>query len=124
MLRGALLFLCAVIVTALLVFVGLARWNAGAADAGEPVVQISAHKFVYAPNEVHLKLGEPVILEIASTDVDHGFNIPALNLRADLLPGQVARVRLIPQKAGRFEFYCDNFCGLDHENMNGTIVVE
>lgn len=122
MLRGALLFLCAVTVTALLVFVGLTRLNAGAADAGEPVVQISAHKFAYAPNEIHLKVGEPVIL--ASTDVDHGFNITALNVRADLVPGQVARVRLVPQKTGRFEFYCDNFCGLDHENMNGTIVVE
>lgn len=40
-----------------------------------------------------MKVGEPVILEIASSDVDHGFNIPALNIRADLLPGQIARLR-------------------------------
>jgi heme/copper-type cytochrome/quinol oxidase subunit 2 len=33
-----------------------------------------------------------------------------------------ARVRIVPQKTGTFEFHCDNFCGIDPENMNGTIM--
>jgi heme/copper-type cytochrome/quinol oxidase subunit 2 len=48
----------------------------------------------------------------------HGFNIPDLGLRADLEPGETVRVRLVPEKAGTFEFHCDNFCGIDHEDMS------
>jgi len=32
-------------------------------------------------------------------------------------------VRVVPEKAGRFTFLCDNFCGDGHEDMNGVIVV-
>jgi cytochrome c oxidase subunit 2 len=39
------------------------------------------------------------------------------------VPGQVARVRLIPDKVGTFEFACDIFCGEGHESMSGTIHV-
>jgi cytochrome c oxidase subunit 2 len=52
-----------------------------------------------------------------------GFNVPDLGARADILPGQVARVRLVPDKVGTFEFHCDIFCGSGHEQMSGTIVV-
>jgi cytochrome c oxidase subunit 2 len=46
-----------------------------------------------------------------------------LGLRADLESGETARVRLVPEKSGTFEFSCDNFCGIDHESMTATIVV-
>ncbi|MGH7782574.1 MAG: cupredoxin domain-containing protein [Candidatus Binatia bacterium] len=64
------------------------------------------------------------MLELISKDVSHGFNIPDLGLRADLEPGETVQVRLVPAKAGTFEFHCDNFCGLDHESMSGTITVQ
>ena len=88
------------------------------------MVKITARKFSYEPSEIELKLGEPVVLELTSKDVLHGFNIPDLGLRTDVEPGETARVRLVPQKAGTFEFHCDNFCGLDHEDMSATIIVK
>jgi cytochrome c oxidase subunit II len=90
----------------------------------ERVVKITARKFSYEPNEIELKRGVPVVLELTSKDVTHGFNLPDLGIRADLEPGETVRLRLVPEKAGSFEFYCDNFCGLDHENMSATIKVE
>jgi cytochrome c oxidase subunit 2 len=33
-------------------------------------------------------------------------------------------VRVVPQKAGRFEFHCDVFCGSGHEEMSGILVVK
>jgi cytochrome c oxidase subunit 2 len=54
----------------------------------------------------------------------HGFKVPALNIRADLPPGTVTRVRLTPEKAGTYDFLCDNFCGAGHEQMEGRIVVK
>jgi cytochrome c oxidase subunit 2 len=52
-----------------------------------------------------------------------GFNAPDFGVRADIIPGQVARVRLVPDKVGTFTFLCDIFCGSGHETMSGTITV-
>lgn len=111
-------------VCALLLFVGLALSGSGNAQTEERVVKITARKFTYEPSQIELKLGEPVVLELTSKDVLHGFNVPNLGLRADVEPGETTRVRLVPEKAGTFEFHCDNFCGIDHEDMSATIIVK
>jgi len=110
--------------SALIVFCGLTALSSGDDQTTERIVKITAHKFEYEPSEIHLKLGEPVVLELTSKDVTHGFNIPDFGLRADLEPGETARVRLVPEKASTFEFHCDNFCGIDHESMSATIIVQ
>ncbi|HWW06311.1 cupredoxin domain-containing protein [Collimonas sp.] len=91
--------------------------------AKERVIKIQAKKFVYTPNQIVLKQGEPVVLEFTSVDFMHGFKIPDMNIRADLPPGKVTQVRLTPDKAGEYDFLCDNFCGSGHEEMSGKITV-
>ena len=93
------------------------------AQPAEQVIKITAKKFDYTPNRITLKKGVPVVLEFTSTDVLMGFNAPDLGARTDIMPGQVARVRLAPDKVGTFAFFCDIFCGTGHENMTGTITV-
>ena len=86
-----------------------------AAQAKEPqVIKITAKKFAYNPAEITLKKGVPVVLEFTSLDRLHGFKCPALGIRTDIKPGQVAKVPVTPQKVGNFEFHCDNFCGSGH----------
>ena len=87
------------------------------------VVKISARKFVFQPNALTLKRGEPVVLEFTTADVVMGFSAPELKLRADILPGQVARVPFTPERTGTFAFLCDIFCGDGHEKMTGQIRV-
>ena len=98
---------------------GAAAW----AVAAEQVIKITAKKFEYHPKEITLKKGAPVVLEFTSLDRLHGFNCPELGVRADIKPGQVTRVSLTPQKAGDFEFHCDNFCGSGHADMKGMFHV-
>ncbi len=93
------------------------------AEPTERVIKITAKAFEYIPNEITLKKGEPVVLELTSLDLFHGFNITEMGLRADLPPGKTARVQLTPDKTGTFAFHCDNFCGTGHENMTGVINV-
>jgi len=88
----------------------------------ERVVKIVAQRFSYTPNEIVLKKGQTVILEFTSLDFVHGFSIPDLNIRADLPPGKVTKVRVTPEKAGVYDFLCDNFCGAGHEEMGGRII--
>jgi cytochrome c oxidase subunit 2 len=89
----------------------------------EQVIQVTAKKFEYTPDEITLRKGVPVILEITSVDRDHGFKVPELGVRADIKPGETTRVRIVPDRTGRFEFRCDVFCGSGHEDMSGELVV-
>lgn len=93
------------------------------ADANVQVVKVVAKRFSYTPSTITLKKGVPAVLEISSVDFTHGFNVPDLNLRADLPPGKVTKLKIMPDRVGKFEFLCDNFCGSGHEEMNGEIVV-
>ena len=116
--RAALTQLCA--------FAGLGLLGSIAPAQEKPprIVEIEARRFKYTPDRVVLKRGEAVIIAFHSIDFVHGFNVPDLGLRADLLPGQITRVPLRPMAAGSFAFLCDNFCGDGHEGMSGTFVVE
>jgi cytochrome c oxidase subunit 2 len=52
-----------------------------------------------------------------------GLNLPDFNVRGDMIPEKVTRVRFTPDKTGTFTFVCDIFCGSRHEEMHGTITV-
>ena len=107
-----------------LLALALAGLFAGAgAQPKARVIKIAARKFTYTPNLVTLKRGEPVVLEFTTADVFMGFSAPELKLRADIVPGQVARVPFTPDKAGSYDFLCDIFCGEGHEKMTGRIRV-
>ena len=93
------------------------------AQPKEKVIRIGAKRFDYAPGELTLKKGEPVILGLTSSDVLMGLNLPDFNLRADIIPDKVTRVRFVPDKTGSFTFLCDIFCGTKHEEMNGRLTV-
>lgn len=91
--------------------------------AAARVVAIKARRWSFEPETIALKKGEPVTLELSSSDVHHGFNAPGLGLHAEVLPGQVARLQITPEREGVFPFHCDFYCGEGHEGMEGTIVV-
>ncbi len=92
-------------------------------SAQEQVIRMTAKKFAYSPSEITVKRGVPVVLEITSLDRDHGFKLREFGVRADIKPGQATRVRIVPNKTGRFPFQCDVFCGSGHEDMSGELIV-
>ena len=93
------------------------------AQPGEQVIKVVARRFTYSPNVITLKKGVPVVLELTTADVLMGFDAPDFNARADIVPGQTTKLRLVPDKVGTFTFLCDIFCGSGHETMSGTINV-
>ena len=105
-----------------LVAVGATAVHVAAAPP-ESVVKVVAKRFDYTPNVLQLKKGVPVVIELTTQDVVMGFSAPDFGVRADIVPEKVARVRIVPDKAGTFTFVCDIFCGTGHEEMEGTIVV-
>lgn len=104
----------------------LALGSAWAATAPAKVrtIDVVAKKFVFVPGEIHLKRGETVLLRFTAPEVPMGANFPDFGVRADIVPGKPATLELTADKAGRFTFLCDVFCGSGHEDMNGVLVVE
>jgi cytochrome c oxidase subunit 2 len=101
-----------------------AVFGAGFAQAKDRVIRVTARKFAFLPREIRLKKGVPVVLEFVTADVVMGFNAPDFNVRSDIIPGKVSRLRLVPDKTGTFVFLCDVFCGEGHEGMSGQIHVD
>lgn len=86
-------------------------------------IEVIAQRFKYTPNVVRVREGETVVLLVKSLDFVHGMNFPDYGVRADLVPGQITRITLSPKPAGKYDFVCDNFCGDEHEEMHGQVVV-
>ena len=93
------------------------------AFAQDKVIRITAKKFEFAPSDIELRKGEPVVLEFTSADVVMGFSLPDFKLRTDIVPGGFTRLSFTPDRIGVFGFACDHFCGDFHEDMTGTIRV-
>ncbi len=102
---------------------GGALLRSALAQGAPRVIEMTARRFQFEPNEIALKAGERVVLAIRSIDFMHGMNIPDLGVRKDLVPGQITRVELQPKAPGVIDFLCDNFCGDGHETMNGRFIV-
>jgi len=99
-------------------------WVAAAPAAPEErLIKLTVKRFEYSQKEIVLKVGQPVVIEITSLDVPHGFNVPDFNVRTDVLPGKVVRVRFTPDRAGTFVYLCDIFCGSGHEQLDGHFIV-
>ena len=79
---------------------------------------------VVETGQIHLPIDRPVIIELSSKDVIHSFGVPAMRVKRDAIPGLLAPVWFTPTMPGTFEIACSQLCGLAHNRMRGTIVVE
>ncbi len=85
-------------------------------------------KFAYpgGPNAIdtlRVPEGRPVRLLITSRDVIHSFYVPALRIKMDALPGRYTQTWFNANRAGRYEIFCAEYCGLSHSSMLGELVV-
>ncbi|HEX7637361.1 MAG TPA: cytochrome c oxidase subunit II [Burkholderiaceae bacterium] len=74
-------------------------------------------------NELHVPLGEPVVLTMSSEDVIHSFYVPAFRLKQDVVPGRYTRLWFTASELGTFPLECSEYCGSEHSLMTGRIVV-
>jgi cytochrome c oxidase subunit 2 len=98
--------------------------NHAPADEGAQVVKITASKFHFTPDHITLVKGQPVTLQLTSTDRTHGFLIRALRIDTDIKPGTVTQMTVTPTTAGTFKAICDHYCGVGHGGMKMTVVVQ
>ena len=75
-------------------------------------------------NEIHVPVGRPVVFQLRSTDVIHGFWVPSLGVKRDMIPGQETSVWFRADTPGVYRGQCAEFCGYQHAKMAFTVVAE
>lgn len=66
---------------------------------------------------------KPVKLNLTSVDVIHAVYIPAFRVKEDVVPGRDKFLWFIPQKEGKFDLFCAEYCGLQHSAMYTSVKV-
>ena len=74
-------------------------------------------------NQLHVPAGRPIKLTMASQDVIHSFYIPAFRIKQDVLPGRYTTIWFTPTTAGDYHLFCAEYCGTQHAEMIGSVVV-
>lgn len=87
-------------------------------------IKMTAKKYEYSPNEIHVRQGERVRLLITALDHTHGFEIKDLGIKTDLEKEKETAVEFVADRAGEFPFNCSHFCGFGHRRMKGKLIVE
>jgi len=85
--------------------------------------------------EVHLVVGEPVLLKFRSRDVIHSAFLPHFRVQMNCVPGLITQFAFTPTKTTKqmkkeegedFEYVllCNKICGAAHYNMQMNFIVE
>jgi cytochrome c oxidase subunit II len=75
-------------------------------------------------NEIHIPVGEPVVILTSSNDVIHSFWAPNISGKRDLIPGYSTALWIQADKPGRYRGQCAEFCGHQHAHMAFYIIAE
>ena len=73
--------------------------------------------------EIVVPKDRPVVIEVTSRDVIHGFHVPELALKVDAMPGQVNTIRTVAYEEDTYQGYCTEYCGVAHSQMYFTVDV-
>ena len=106
------------------------------ATAANPlVVQVTAQQWLWTFNYpqygassqgqvLELPVNRPVLFNVTSEDVLHGFAIQAFGIRVDANPGETTTTPLVtPSQIGSYAVRCVELCGLYHSYMWSSVQV-
>src|SRR3972149_10929420 len=95
------------------------------AEHGKPIY-VMAIQYTFRPNIIRLTAGEQYDLQMLSTDVVHAFSVQMgdTSYNAVVMPKMVTALKLKPTKSGTYLVVCNEYCGIAHDYMNFSIIVE
>lgn len=96
------------------------------------LVDVTGHQFWWSfaypgygnlvtANELHIPVGQRIVLGLTSADVMHSFWVPKLGGKTDLVPGKENYIWIEATKPGVYYGQCAEFCGTGHADMRLTV---
>ncbi len=138
-LRGVLLGGALAPIVVLMIVMGIAiamerKANDPPAGSDPPTIEVIGHEWwwevhytdqnFYTANEIHIPVGQPVILRLTTADVIHSFWVPQLHGKMDMIPGQTNTITLQADQPGVYRGQCAEFCGAQHANMAFLVIAD
>lgn len=74
-------------------------------------------------NDLRVPKNKPVMVQIMSRDVIHGFFITNVRAQMDAIPGSITKFWFDANEVGEFEIACAHLCGTAHYKMKGFLKV-
>ena len=74
-------------------------------------------------NTLHVPVGRPVRITMASEDIIHSLWFPAFRVKMDVLPSRYRVMWFTATKTGRYHLFCAEYCGTLHSGMVGWVEV-
>lgn len=102
------------------------------ADPNAMIIKVTAQqwawKFDYpesgvSSDELHVPVGQQVLLQMTSRDVIHSFWVPEFRVKQDVVPGRTTELRVTPIRIGDYEVRCAELCGTSHAYMRAKVVI-
>jgi cytochrome c oxidase subunit II len=119
-------------VTALAAYAWIVLDDIEAKQPDELVVHVTGRQFTWSfeypaakvnSTELVLPQGRPVDFRINTEDVIHSFWVPEFRLKSDAVPGLTTKIRLTPDRIGRYQVVCAELCGIGHSTMRQRVRV-
>ena len=119
-------------VTALAVYAWVVLDDIEAKQPNELPVIVTGQQFTWtfeypseevSSTELVLPEGRPVDFRIRTNDVIHSFWVPEFRLKSDAVPGLTTKIRLTPNRIGRYQVVCAELCGIGHSTMRQNVRV-
>jgi cytochrome c oxidase subunit 2 len=79
---------------------------------------------VVTANEIHVPVGEKLVVRLESADVIHDFWVPQLGRKMDMIPGHPNSMWLEADVPGIYTGACSEFCGAGHAWMLLRVIAE
>jgi cytochrome c oxidase subunit 2 len=135
---GASALTAAVVLVVLVASASTGRALAGLADDRGLVLNVTGHQWwwdveyedpepsrrFHVANEIHIPVGVPVTLQLASNDVIHSLWVPSLHGKRDLVPGRRTSLSWHARRPGVYRGFCAEFCGHQHAHMGLLVVAQ
>jgi cytochrome c oxidase subunit 2 len=121
-----------IMVTALAIYAWIVLDDIEAKQPGELVVNVTGQQFTWtfeypseevSSTELVLPEDRPVEFRIHTNDVLHSFWVPEFRLKSDAVPGLTTKIRLTPDRLGRYQVVCAELCGIGHSTMRQNVRV-
>lgn len=139
--RKAVILVAAVVGLSMAVYWVVLAQGSGGQAVPPRVIEISAKKYEFSPNEIHVRKGEHVELRVHSEDATHGVKLdvhpegaadksmPGLMFDQPDENGKVKKgidqvAAFVAEEPGTYDFKCAKFCGFGHDKMKGRLIVD
>lgn len=82
-------------------------------------VPLLARRFEFFP-ALELRVGQTYRLHVSSVDGVHSLVLDGREML--LVPGEVRILEVTPERPGRLDLRCNEYCGLGHNRMRGDVM--